>query len=386
MAFFANDAVNRVNAHSTIQALAQSSGGIFLLAFLVQSGVGVPAALLAMSAILALRFVLRPLVLPLAMRFGVKPLLISGSLVLAVQLPLLTQVSEVGGMLVVFCAVSAVGDVLYWPSYHTWFAVVGDAQHRGHQVSAREALVAFVGVGGPLLGAGALLLFGPLLAFSAVGVVQAMSVLPLLGAPNVAIRATARDAYAAARMVAQIDGALGWYEAWNTVWFLALFLLLDQSYGAFGGAMALAALAGAAFGMVLGKPVASGGGERTVTIAVGAASGLLLLRAASGAMPVAAVATTTISAFGAPLLATAAGPAFYNQAQSSACPLRFYLVTEAAWDLGSGGAFALAAGLIALGVPMAWTIMLALPALAIAAWLLRGYYRRLETQRLVPLG
>ena len=380
MAFFANDAVNRVNVHSTIQAFAQSSGGIFLLAFLVQAGLSVPAALLSMTAILALRFLLRPLLLPLAVRWGVKPLLLAGALVLAVQYPLLSQVSEVGVLLVLFCVVTAIGDVLYWPSYHTYFAVIGDAEHRGHQVSAREALVATVGVIAPLLGAGALIALGPLLAFAAVGLVQAASVLPLIGTPNIAVQARAPNAYREARLVAQIDAGIGWYEAWNTVWYLALFMLLGNSYGAFGGAVALAALAGASFGMVLGKHVDAGGGKRTVGIACAATGGLVLLRVASGANPVAAVAATTLNAFGPPLLATAAGPAYYNLAQASVCPLRFYLVTEAAWDIGSGGAFAVAAGLLLLGMPIASTIVLALPALAVVAWLLSGYYHRLAMQ------
>ena len=53
MAFLRNDAVNRVNLHSGIQALAQASGGIFFLVFMLRAGVSIPAALMAQSAILA---------------------------------------------------------------------------------------------------------------------------------------------------------------------------------------------------------------------------------------------------------------------------------------------------------------------------------------------
>ena len=56
MAFLRNDAINRVNVHSGIQALAQGAGGIFFLVFMVRSGVSVPAALLAQCAILACCF------------------------------------------------------------------------------------------------------------------------------------------------------------------------------------------------------------------------------------------------------------------------------------------------------------------------------------------
>ena len=68
--FFRNDAVNRVNLHSGIQALAQGAGAIFFLVFMLRAGVSVPAALTAQAAILAGRFLIRPIILPLAKRWG----------------------------------------------------------------------------------------------------------------------------------------------------------------------------------------------------------------------------------------------------------------------------------------------------------------------------
>lgn len=378
MAFLANDAVNRVNLHSGIQAVAQFGGGVFLLAFLVQAGIGMPAALLAQTAIQALRFVLRPFVLPLAIRFGVKPLMLGGALVLAVQYPLLAQVTDIGWPLLLFCCVSAIGDVLYWPSYHTYFAVIGDAHHRGHQVSAREALVAAVGIVAPLLGAWALLALGPLHAFLAVAAVQAASLLPLLDAPNPGVRADAPNPFASARLAAQLAVTSGWFEGlYFQVWQVSLFVLLGHSYGAYGGAMALSALAGAAFGLLLGKFVDAGHGERTTRIAYGVSAAMLLLRMVTGSAPAAAVGSTTLGACAPPLIAAASGPPFYNLAQASPCPMRFHLVTEAGWDIGCGGACAVAAGLVAAGVPAAWTLLLALPALGAAWWLLSGYYMAL---------
>ena len=50
MAFLANDAVNRVNLHSGIQALAQNGGGVFLMVFLLRAHVSMPAAFLAFAA------------------------------------------------------------------------------------------------------------------------------------------------------------------------------------------------------------------------------------------------------------------------------------------------------------------------------------------------
>jgi hypothetical protein len=66
------------------------------------------------------------------------------------QYPLLAEVHGVEWRLFVLCAISAVGDTVYWTSYHAYFALLGDAEHRGHQLGAREAIAALVGIVGPL--------------------------------------------------------------------------------------------------------------------------------------------------------------------------------------------------------------------------------------------
>src|SRR5262245_45651384 len=235
MAFFGNDAINRVNIHYGIQALAQAGGGIFFLVFLLREGVSVPATMLAMAGILLMRLAIRPAVLPLAKRWGMKPILIVGALLFAIQYPMLAEVHGVGRELYALCIVAAIADVLYWPTYHAYFSALGDAEHRGHQVSAREALVSMTAIVGPLLGAWAMLTLGPRPMFAAVGVIQALSVLPLLGAPNVAVQAKAPHAIRAARFGVYLALADGWYEGGFTiVWQIALFVSLGESISAFG--------------------------------------------------------------------------------------------------------------------------------------------------------
>ena len=189
MAYLGNDAVNRVNLHSGVQALAQSGGGVFFVVFLVRVGLSIPDALTTMAAVFAARFMLRPLILPLARRWGLKPLLILGTLLMAGQYPLIAEVHGVGVALAAFAGVSALGDTFYWSSYHAYFAAIGDAEHRGHQIGAREALVAVVGILAPLAGAWALVTLGPKAMFAGVAAIQALAVIPLLGAPNVAVEA-----------------------------------------------------------------------------------------------------------------------------------------------------------------------------------------------------
>ena len=87
MAFFGNDAVNRVNIHYAIQSLAQGAGGTLVFAFLLHAGVSIPMTFVWLAGMLAGRFVLRPLILPIGKRWGLKPLVIAGVLLNAVQYP-----------------------------------------------------------------------------------------------------------------------------------------------------------------------------------------------------------------------------------------------------------------------------------------------------------
>jgi hypothetical protein len=377
MAFLRNDAINRVNLHSGIQALASAGGGVFFLVFLLRAGLSVPAILLAQAAILTGRLVLRPAILPLAKRWGLKPLVIAGALIMALQYPLLAQVRGLGTALIAVCVTASIGDMVYWVSYNAYFATLGDAEHRGHQISARGALVAVAGIVAPVLGAWALVTLGPGTMFAAVGTVQALAVVPLLGAPRVAVKASAPGAFRAARVGVILYACDGWFDACAiVVWQIALFLTLGESFAAYGGAMALAALVGAACGLLLGRHIDAGHGRCAVVIAYAAAAAMVLLQAASLGAPWLAVAANALGALVMSLLSPAIGTATYNLAQISPCPMRFHIATEAGWDVGCLAACLLAAALAASGAPLSIAILLALPALGLAALTLRRYYGR----------
>jgi hypothetical protein len=245
----------------------------------------------------------------------------------------------------------------------------------GHQIGAREALGAVVGIVAPLIGAWALVTAGPHWAFGGVALVQAASALPLLGAPEVKIARTAPGAFRAAREGVALVIADGWTVAGvYFVWQLALFGSLGRSLAAFGGAMALAALVAAVLGLVFGRRIDRGHGRITVLIAYGATAGVVLLRAASLGSPWLAVAANAAGALSGALVMPTMMTALYNLAKAAPCPLRFNMATEACWDVGSGVGLLAAAGLAAAGQPLAFAILLALPGVAAAAWLLWRYY------------
>jgi hypothetical protein len=378
MAFFANDAVNRVNLHSAVVALAESAGGAFFLVYLLKAGVPVALVFVAQAVVFVGRFLLRPVLLPLAVRFGLKPLLVGGTLVLAAAYPMLAQVRGVGVWLWATCAVAAGGELFYWLAYNTAFAVIGDAEHRGQQIAAREAAVALVGVVGPLAGAWALATLGPGPAFTVVGLVQALAAAPLLGLPNVTVAQRAPGAFAAARRGFALLAADGWFDAaFVYVWRVALFLALGSDIAAYGGAMALAGLVGAGAGLAIGRHIDAGRGRRAVLLTYAVAAGLVAARAACLGSPWMAAGANAAGAALWPLLSPTLGSATYNLAKASPCPLRFHMATEGGWDVGASLALLAAAALAAVGAQLAAPLLLALIGVAASARLLWGYYGRL---------
>jgi MFS family permease len=375
MAFLRNDAINRVNLHTGIQALAQGAGGIFFLVFLLRAGISVPLVLLAMAAVVTGRFVLRPAILPLAKRFGIKPLLIFGTLCLAVQYPILAMVDGVGPMLFVLIVVVAIGDVFYWPSYHAYFAALGDAEQRGQQVGAREALAAVVGILAPLVGAWAFVTVGPGVTFAAAGLVQALAVLPLIGVPNVPVKRAAPGTLKAARLTVTLLAIDGWFASgFFFVWQIALFVALGGNIPAYGGAMALAGLFGAGGSLALGRIIDLGHGRRAVTIGYGVTILILMLRAASLGSPVLAVVANALGALAMPLFVPGIGTAMYNMAKASPCALRFNMASEGGWDVGCFFGCLAAAAFYHFGWSLSVGILQGIPAAAAIILLLRRYY------------
>jgi MFS family permease len=375
MAFFANNAVNRVNLHYGIQALAQASGGAFYLVFLLRAGLTVPQTFMVMAAIFVGRLLFRPILVPLAKRLGLKTMLIAGAVGMGLQYPVLGQIHGVGAALWLLIAVASLGDLLYWPSFHAYFATVGDSQHRGHQVGAREALAAVAGVVAPLLGAAALMTVGPGATFAAVGVIQALSALPLLGAPPVPVKPEAPGAYRAAAAVAFFNATDGWFDAsLISAWQIALYLTLKDSIPAYGGAMALAGLAGAACGLFVGPRIDAGRGRTAVLAAYALAAAILVSRAASLGAPWLAVSANALGALLIPIISPTVGGAAYNRAAASPCPLRFQVVSEAGWDIGYMSACLIAAAMTATGAGLSSTILLGLPAIAVGAMVLWRMY------------
>lgn len=377
MSFLRNDAINRVNLHYTLQAFAQGAGGLFVLVFLLKAGVPVPLALLFQAGIIGGRFLLRPVVLPFAKRWGVKPLLMAGTVLTALDYPLLALVDGVGPLLLVLCAVSALGYLLYWLSFHAYFAAIGESDDRGGQIGFREALVALVGIVAPLLGALGLSTVGPMQTFLCVGLVQLMAIVPLIGAPNVAVSSELSPGPPVSRMALGLMVCDGLFAAtYHFVWLVALFVTLGENFLAYGGAAAVAAVVGAISSLALGRHVDLGHGRRSALIAYGIAAVVVILRAGSLHTPWLAVLANAAGALLAAIVTPVLMTPVYNMAKASPCTFRFHMATEGAWDIGCFVGLTVAAGIASLGQSLSLPILLALVAAVLLVLQLWRYYGR----------
>ena len=376
MPFFRNSAINLLNLHYGIHAVVLSGADAFFLIYLLKTGIPIPGVLLSLALILLVRFIIRPFVIPLGIRVGLRALVIAGTLLTALTYPLLAAVHGVGPALAVVIVVAAVGTTLYWTAYHAWFGQLGDDEHRGQQIGAREALAAIVSILSPLLTGWLLVTDGPAVAFGANAIIGAASTLPLLWAPDAPVPPHVPGMMRAAIpgvLLFAADGCLG---AGNVfVWQIALFVSVGEDFLGYGGALAFAALVGAVGGMTLGRHIDAGHGKRAVWYALSVMALMVVLRAAATGHAVLAVMANALGSLGYCLYIPTVMTPIYTMAKRSGCTLRFQVAAEGGWDLG--GAFTLLAAAVAtaLHVPLSAAIMLALPGVAALAVMLRRYYR-----------
>ena len=116
--------------------------------------------------------------LSLAVRWGLKPMVIVGAVLMALSYLFVPSVSGPGGMLALLVFITALGQTVYWPAYHAYYAALGDEYHRGQQLGAREAVNALVGIVSPLLAGWLLVTYGPRTAFAVTAAIQALAATP----------------------------------------------------------------------------------------------------------------------------------------------------------------------------------------------------------------
>lgn len=375
MGFFVNRRFNLIYVHAALQAFTSYGGEAFAFVYLLKAGISVPVVLLSIAGLFGSRLLFRIGVLPLVKLVGLRNALVLGIILEALTYPILSQVTGTGALLVGYLAIWAVSSSIYWTTYHAYVVLIGDGEHRGAQVSAMEFVGTFMGIIAPITTGLLLTWFAPIIAFSTVGLAMATSAIPLLFLPNLQIARDAdmpRQTRRLARLVMFTDGLRA--GAFYFTWLIALFITLGSSFAAYGGALSLAGIAGAAAGLFVGRSIDLGNGRRAAQIGFAVLAAAVLARAFGYPYAWSAVLANAVAAIAMPIYGTAFGARVYALAQRSPCPLRFHIIAEGGWDLGTALACATSAALLYLGFSFFWPLILALGACGLGYWVVAGSF------------
>ena len=375
MAFFKNRNFNLIYVHGALQAIVMYGGEAFEFVYLLKTGIAPWIVLLVIGLMFGSRIVFRGGVLPLAKRFGLRNALVFGILLEAITYPILSQVTGLGPLLFIHITTVAISSSFYWTSYHAYVSLIGDSEHRGTQSSAMEFIGMVMGIIAPIMTGTLLTYFNPLVAFAIVGLIMAASAIPLLYTPNIAVSPDAIVPIETRRMARRIMFADGLRAgSFHFTWLIALFITLGSSFAAFGGAMSLAGLAGAVMGLMTGKLVDLGKGKQALQIAFMVLAVAILARAFGYAAVWSAVAANVIAVIIWPIYATATNSRIYDLARQSPCPLRYHIVAEGGWDVGTAIGCLVSAILIYFGFSYFVPLLVALFGCGLGYWVLTGSY------------
>ena len=223
---------------------------------------------------------------------------------------------------------------------------------------------------------------GPWAAFGVAGAIEFVAIVPLLVVIEPPIEPTAPlGAFPFYKRGVLLLGSDGWiYCSSAFAWGLIMFQGLGARYDAFGGTLAAAALAGALSGLAFGRFIDRGHARRVTWVNAVTLAGTLIAKAICGSDPISVIAvaigTTALGGLYVPSLMTA----IYNEAKASPCPLRFHFAAEIGWDVGGSLACLAAAAFCAYGLSLQAVIMLALPMVAIQAFLLDASYAERKSE------
>jgi MFS transporter, DHA1 family, inner membrane transport protein len=364
-----------LTVHYAVRSLAMSLAGGFVGAYLLRLGFRLQAAVAVYAALYLSRFVIRFGAAAIVRCLGIRTSLLMGAALGGLQfLPLLNADRPL--WLIAWVLTVCAGESIYFPVYRAASAVCGGDGRRGRQMAGRLLVGTAISIGGPIVGGALLSSAGPIAGFGLASVVCLGSVVPLLRLGDVdvgrlpsigqAIRLVDRTGIAAV-------AADGWISAGTSiVWSMILFTSLSSSFGAFGLANSVAALAGAVVGLLCGERIDQGHNEQVLPLV---AAGLVLavgLRVAAawlvGFAPVANAFGAAITGVYCPLLMSVV----YDRAKRTGQAYHFHLCAEAGWDVGMmSGCLAIAA-LIWTGMRPPLTILPSLLGIASVFWCLRA--------------
>ncbi len=365
MAYFQNRSINLIYLHSALQGIAFHGGESFAFVYLLKAGIPLPGVLLAIGLMYGGRIILRQAVVPVVKRVGLRNGLIFGIALEAATYLVVSQVTGFGPLLVLYLTILSISSSFYWTTMHAFVAMSGDTEHRGKQVSTVEFINTLTGIIAPVVSGLLLNAFPPIVAFSVVAAAMLASALPFLMtenyriAPEAVVPAAARRQ---ARVIMFTDGLRA--ALFHYTFTLVLFITLRENFASLGGAMALSGLVGGLFGLFVGKSMDLGHGKKARQLAYGGMALAGVVRAIGYPLAWTAISANALAVLIWPMYGTVLNGRLYDLAKQSPCTLRYHVVAEGGWDLGTAVGCVIAATLFWFGFSAFWPLILSVAASA----------------------
>jgi MFS family permease len=327
-----------LTTHYGLYQFSTAMAGAFAGAYLLRMGFSLAQTLAAFAGLLAVRFMARSLSVPLVRLVGIKGATILGALIVAAQFFPLARASEPLWLLI-WLATFALGESLYWPSYHAMAAMTGSGASRGRELGWRHAVAAFVYVVGPLIGGVLLERFGAQVNFALAAVTTLLSAAPLffmhkidageISTPRLSFREIDRRGVLAFAADGFMCAGLAF------AWPMALFIILGSGYESFGIANAAAGLAGALASLIVGHVIDRGNRERALIVVSLCLAASFAFRAGASWSPLAAFLAHASGAAVMAVYTTVLMTMIYDRAKNSGAAFRFHFAAEGGWDAGA---------------------------------------------------
>ncbi|MBU1177972.1 MFS transporter [Patescibacteria group bacterium] len=387
MGFLENKNINLLNLHAGLVAFGDNVIYIFGAIYFLQQGLSLPIVLLIWAAVHTARLVVRPLALKLIQAIGIKKGLIIGTLLYPGIFAIIAQVESLGFWLLAFIVYFAIIDNLYWLPYHVFFTTLGDNEHRGKQLGARESFITLMAAAAPILGGFLADRFGFGAIYFVTIFVMILAIFPLLFTPN--IPKDIKLNYSQAFKKTDHHGFwvyAGWsllYTAHEFLWIIVLFILVGE-ISIFGWLMGMELLLMIVFSLLLGHLTDKGKGWINILIAGVLLTIVIIARSFFISDILAIIIFEVVMALALCFFNVPTETGYYNLAQKSRSRLWFQTFGETGWDVGGLVALLSAAALVYSGVELRHVMPIALIGMLVIIFVLKEYFtgsKKLSNQK-----